>query len=622
MDAFLKWCQVNTKIPRDKLDWDAILLGIDWTVHDFRKVLNLEVEAELPWEKLQYETLVYLRDRHNEWDAKHEILPKSIDDLEFHWSRAELEVDWRDDIELSAPSTFTNEQDLRDYVGQRYTNDDVVWQDQAPADEDWERTPEDVEEPFATVGFELELPIAVYRRTRKETIDPHPDETRWLADLSDKMGEPDREVVRKAVVDQLCAVLNEQTDSVFVPWDQSKATWEAYPEDDLEQQPTQPTQTVQTEPHALKLPHMKKRYETFSVYAMRDAHLDLSIIGRDRSTDYTDEPQGDYDPYHWEVIKISSPVFRLTEEHVSIALDNVCRVVRNNFCVHRDIPSFAVSTQLDISVSTGLDLLDLKKFVSLYTIMRQKGLYRLHREHRSKGAYEHVCGELKRTSRLWGLACMERRAVENAPDATYNTMPRPPDDERVQWMAQLEEHMPTDLIPALHGQGTLADRIYWAALWSFANVTRLARAMGTGLMSRKSEVMVKVAGDGARSNWVPREYSGPNGMERLYWHVTDTHRGVLEFRSCGGSLDPDHIIAWMYICYAIVWQSKFTDPAQFKDVVTAVLKGNEPMIQAVGAVDTENYYEGKVNKPSGFFEPPGSKVSWADPFYPPMKEDE
>lgn len=690
MDAFLAYFKIGPEVPRDRVDWDAVLVSVDWAAQNWRDVLHLELVYQIPWHKLGRTTLEYLEMSHNLYDASHGIYPMGENDETFRWSPAQLELGLRDQDEKARPTTFTNEQDVREWVGVRYLDNDVAWQERAPAGEDWPRDPGHEKNPFFTGGFELELPIAVYRRTRFGIEDPHPDETRWQADLSDENGVQDRALVQKITVDRVCEVLNSQTDMVFVPWDQSRATGEAY-----EEPPPQPNQAdtavalwaqhvaylaqgkyfnpsnkgrhlagtsdsdiekavqsmdlsslnmpvdqgqvrfhataalkqqvdkARRVPNAAVLPHMKKRYEAFSVYAMQDARFDFPLSDADRrAKDYVDSPQGNYDPYHWEVIKISSPAMLTPPDFKTLnqALRDVCRVVRNNFCVHRDIPSIPVTTQINISNLVGFDLLDLKKFVSLYTILREKGLYRVHREHRSKRSYDDVCGPIKKVSRLGGISCMEYESIENAGDETYYSLPHPPDDERSNRMVELEAHLPTDMIPALHGQGKLSDRIFWGALWSYANITRLSRGLSTVLPSRKSDIMVKVTGDGTRSNFVPKEYSPPHNHEHLSYNIVDTHRGVLEFRAMGGSLHAEHILCWYLICSNIVFWSKFYTVEQFKRIVAHILRADHPILEILGLPkEVQNFYRNNLDAQREFFEPPDARVSWADPFYPPEK---
>ncbi|KAI1212678.1 uncharacterized protein F4807DRAFT_457475 [Annulohypoxylon truncatum] len=356
----------------------------------------------------------------------------------------------------------------------------------------------------------------------------------------------------------------------------------------------------QRDRRAVPLPGMKPRYLAFSVYAMPDVPF-----ANVRGDSYADAPEHPFDPYHWEIIKIATPVLRADAAHVlHDALRQICRAVRNNFRVHRDIAAVPVTTQVSVSTRAGFELLDIKRFVTLVTVLRDRGFGRLNAEHRSARAYDKVCGPIKRVSRLGGLSNMQYAELEAWDDWI---MPQPPGEERMECMLEMERNMPKDLIPALQGKGKLSDRIFFAALWSYANMTAIARALSTPLVSKKAEVMVKMTGNGKRSNPVPLPWTGRNGEQELYFDVVDAYRGVLEFRQCGGSLDPHHILCWTAICYCVVSSCKFTDEATFKDLLSRILIGEETVLDALRIhPDLQQFYIDNFNEQKGFFEPADS----------------
>ncbi|KAI0885934.1 uncharacterized protein GGS22DRAFT_159359 [Annulohypoxylon maeteangense] len=576
-------------------DWDSLLLNINWTNVNWRTILPHNISSQLPWEQLQDSTLEHLALLHDDYDRKHKLYPKE-ETTWFRPSPAMEELERRYVRELVHPMFMAEQQDVRDWICDRDRFEDGrKWQPVAPAEEDWVRDEETVKNPFLTLGFELELPIAVYRRTRDGIPDPHPEEKRWLADISDEKGDPDLSHVRKVVVDRVLTTLNEDTGMRFIPLNPEGKYTE-----------------INRDRRAVVLPHMNLRYGAFTVYAMAP-----QAFATPPRREYADAPRNEFDPYHWEVIKIASPVLGIeSAREILTALYRICRVMRNNFRVHRDMPSIPVTTQVSVSSRAGIDLIDIKRFVSLVAILRDEGFDQLNRAHRSSRKYDDVCGAITRVSRLGGLSDADPLGIYAADDTI---LPQPPDDERAMRVSEMERNLPKEWIPALQGEGKLSDRIFFVGLWCYANVTDIARALGTSLISRKAEVMVKVTGDGVRSNPIDPKWTGKFSQDELYFDVVDSHRGVLEFRQCGGTLDPLHILCWMATCCCVVNAAKFTDEAKFKGLLTRILSGEESVMDAL-QIDpaVQDWYEKNFDGRKGFFEPPGSEVKWADPFYPPM----
>ncbi|KAI1454070.1 hypothetical protein F4805DRAFT_461118 [Annulohypoxylon moriforme] len=675
--------------PKTAYDWDSALLSLQWIGVDWRPLLTPAVVSSLPWEQLQTSTVEQLALMHDDYDRHNNMYPKD-DKTWFRISPAIEELARRDirDMTRRLQILGNEAQDARDWVQDRDRFEDVRFrQPVASPEDDWVRSEAVTKDPYFTVGFELELPVAVYRRTRCGIPDPHPNETRWLADISDKEGEPDLAHVRQVVVDRMLEVLNAQTDMVFTPMDPSepaagvetaaealvndalmgfadadaekcaqgalKLALEMYfnpeaggkrlavaTEEDIlnaiNHTPLlglpgkcDPAKTrerfgillrlrisqAQRDPRGITLPHMKPRYRAFSVYAM-PPYTFRGADGIDYADrlDYNGRLQQKFDPYHWEVIKISSPVLRVEVQKTLDVLRQICRVVRNNFRVHRDMPSVPVTTQISVSNRAGFDLIDLKRFVSLLVILRERGFNQLNRAHRSSRVYDHVCGDIRRVSQLGGLTDMEYFAIEQADDWV---MPQPPADERAEKLWEMERNLPKDLIPALQGKGKLSDRIFFAALWSYATITDMARALSTPLFSRKAEVMVKVTGDGTKSNFIDPQWTGRDSGEGLFFDPVDSHRGVLEFRQCGGSLDPHHILCWLATCCCVVNSAKFTDEKTFKRLLTRIITSDESPLEALKInPEIQKFYQDQFNAQVGFFEPAGSEVNWSDPFYP------
>ncbi|KAI2469752.1 hypothetical protein F4781DRAFT_442506 [Annulohypoxylon bovei var. microspora] len=688
-------------------DWDSMLLGLDWIETDWRTYLA--TLNSVPWEELQLTTVEQLGALHADWDRRH---PGGTGN-----SPTALELLRRDLNEAKHPSAMTETQTSRDWITEQEQDDrgsrpGAIAPPSPPRPRtDWVR---DTTRPaFYTAGFELELPIAVYRRDRAEVANanPHPAEARWLAqDIVDEAGDPDPARVRQIVVDRVLEVLNAQTDMVFVPKDPAegqplhdlqmanllsreegtdragpsgaddtpvhgaparsvsavaqqaarnalamvllthfapevggkrlvtateadiKAATRATPilgvpaSGDVTQARIRLEELLRLEvfrakrdPKHVALLHMKPRYRAFSVYAMTNIHLDDMT----ESAEYADAPKEPFDPYHYEVVKIASPVLRMTRrpQDIENMLTQICRTMRNNFRIHKDVPSIPVTTQITVSHTTGLNLIDIKKFVTLLVVLRDKGFSRLNRVHRTGALYDKHCGPITERSRLGALSYMDAATIKQNED---DVLPRPAHSERRGWMNLMEQHLPKDLMAALKGEGKLSDRVFLASLWSYSTVNSIARGVTTGAPFSKTEVVIKCTGDGAMSNTIvptaAEEVFAASTSLDLNFDVVDADRGVFEFRQCGGSLDPTHIMTWMMICCTTVDTAKRYEGEAFRNLLTRILNDEQPILDAlhVPAV-IQQFFETHILGNTGFFEPDDSQVRWEDPFYRVMK---
>ncbi|KAI0138043.1 hypothetical protein F4776DRAFT_73404 [Hypoxylon sp. NC0597] len=672
-----------------KLDWDEMLLSIDWETENWRT--HLTTLNAVPWEELHSSTVIKLDEMHRAYDRAHpeggaNIGPAAIEKLR---RQATIESpSARDWITDKGPSSPVPEP----VVAKRSLGPNIdpknkwVYKNEMPG--------------FMTAGFELELPIAVFTKGDLTADNPHPEETRWLAGDMVNANMP-RDKIKQVVVDQVISVLNSQLEGmVFIPKDEDEGTElhnlrmdnlhradQELPEIPPEGVGSSPSSTglplsavaenaaqgalqtalrtvfsveaggkslaVATEsdiasavnlaaitgvvltvdrtkaksrltdllrleayrakrdPHHVPLRYMKPRYRAFSVYAVTERIPRL--IKREDYDDTPSEATFSMNPYHYEMIKIASPVMRIEYPPTDIEkiVSQICKTMRNNFRIHKVMPSIGTTAQITISHSTGFTLLDIKRLVTLVSIT-QGSLARLNQEHRSSARYETVCGPIKRVSRLAGLASGDPSSPNFDPD---NIMPNLDRDTQRHCLAEMEQHVPVDL---LEKQINLNDKVFYSKLWEYTTVNQIAKAVTTGVRFRKTDVEVKCTGAGDTTEGV--EIEGEEALraeeagEDPNINVVDAERGVFEFRKCASTMDSDHIMCWMVICFSLVNAAKNMNAHDFKDLLTQILN-DKPLLGVLEiSEDVQNVFKNAMGE-KDFFEPPDSKVLWSNPFY-------
>ncbi|KAI1104547.1 hypothetical protein F4804DRAFT_351913 [Jackrogersella minutella] len=689
-------------------DWDDMLLSMDWK-EDWRNHIN--TLDGVPWEELEDATVDRLAYLHAGYDEDHPGEGQQT-------SPAVIEQFRRQDETSSEPSTATNDaQSARRWfargpdspeqprpvstVRQRPTAEHVP-------DASW-RSKTDSPGVF-TVGFELEVPIAMGRTGDLEADDPHPQAERYVANIFFGPA-TDQRVVKETIVDEVIRVLNMETDAVFTHKEADEGT-EAYRarmdtlaelEDGVDKlardEPSEGdpnlldralqvrgdsedvgqsarnafntalkegfTRTLEWDDkdwvelteadieralslvriggvyaisdvqraterfgellrlkcykekqdyRHIKLRHMNPRYRAFSVYVMENMVHD----GVQRSY-YADQASEGAEPekaYHWEVVKIASPVMEMEwpPKEIEGVIQQITMALREYFRIHRDVPSIPVSTQVTVSHSTGLNLLDIKKLITLVAILRDSGLVRLNRAHRDTLIYSNVCGPVKTQS---SLGVMSYANVEVSESDPMQIIPRLDDDQQRHYLEIMEEHIPVEMI--MPNGGTLSDRIFYGSLWMYTSIDDIVRAVNCGLPSRHAEVVTKCRGPGDTNEPVEDPKGETDPAMGINFNVVDAERGVFEFRQCGGSLDHQHIVSWLYVCAALTAMAKNSSSAEFKDTLIQIFENRISVMNALQIpAEVQQFYRAHIEN-GGYFEPADASVSWSDPFYSPIE---
>ncbi|KAI0379100.1 hypothetical protein F5Y04DRAFT_290566 [Hypomontagnella monticulosa] len=380
------------------------------------------------------------------------------------------------------------------------------------------------------------------------------------------------------------------------------------------------------DPRHVPLPGMKPRYKAFSVYA--NPGPGLLYTERWDYTDFNLEIGGvPSKAYHWEMIKIVSPVLEIQRgseaKDIEEDLTDICRVMRTNFRIHQDLDTILASTQINVSFERGIDLIDLKKLYTIMGLNGEKWIWRLNRYWRNKDTKNvlcpQVCGDIRRHSNL-GAISFTNPAPQGFGD--HELLPHPTPEEIQRFYNIMDEYLP----PSAHKEITteLTNRIFYCALWCYGDVSSFSKALGTGLPSRATELMSKVWGHGGTAGpikYTTEElYAAEKEGRNVRFNVVDEHRGVVEFRSMAGSLDPANIMAWLKFCVEVTCFAKYSSAAEYKDYFERILRGDGLFSLMKFPPSVREYYkshmiENEVFSPDGRS---GSTVSWTDPFLAPL----
>ncbi|KAI5867662.1 hypothetical protein GGS23DRAFT_187746 [Durotheca rogersii] len=372
------------------------------------------------------------------------------------------------------------------------------------------------------------------------------------------------------------------------------------------------------DPDHVFLEGMKPRYRAFSVYIMNN--VDLSAV---KSRDYTDLPESNpATQYRWEVIKLASPVLRMQPQENHQVVQRLCRVLRNNFCIHKDLESIPVTTQITVSHTAGFDILEMKKVITLMAILGDQDIMRLHQSYRSSRKYDRVCGPLKTQSALGALS---RRVPWIDGFDPRGVVPHPSETTRDYLLDQMKRYLPLDLLLT---EDKLSDKIFYLSLWMYTNVDDISRAMNPELRTRKVEMVTKCSGKGPTTGPAPGEAEVQAKAKEVGWPLppggppfrpVDERRGVFEFRQCANTLDASHLMSWATTCAAVVNFARNASAETFKDYVTNVLTGETSVLGGLGVpLEAQDFFRSHIDDDNGYFRFGEQEVLWSDPFYPPM----
>ncbi|KAI1379707.1 hypothetical protein F4677DRAFT_407378 [Hypoxylon crocopeplum] len=382
---------------------------------------------------------------------------------------------------------------------------------------------------------------------------------------------------------------------------------------------------LKRDPRHIYLVGMKPRYRAFSVYPMGDADANMIYV---RGQDYarqagTHPPVDPQKQYEWVMAKVSSPVLplRLHEnddqdlKNVATILSILCRTLRNNFRIHRELPSIPTTAQINVSHSAGFSLTEIKKLITLVAVTHGD-IVKIHRQWRTSSDYERVCGPVQTTTNLGSIS------FTNTPGAPSNdpkfVLPHPTAAEEKTYEQTMNEYVDVGLL--FEGHNKLTDRVFFNAVWRCESVDQISYGLNTGMKWRKPEVITKCVGPFEHTENVELDeeelLDADQKQVDLTFNNVDAERGVFEFRHCSGTMNPEHIFYWLAFVIHLVNFVKISTPAEYKRVLTGIMTGQLPLMEAFNVPDeVQNFFVNNIR--DGFYNPENEPpVSWDDPFWP------
>ncbi|KAI0534049.1 hypothetical protein GGR58DRAFT_80355 [Xylaria digitata] len=316
------------------------------------------------------------------------------------------------------------------------------------------------------------------------------------------------------------------------------------------------------------LPLVRPRYLTWSV--SEDPYTDLRHV---RSTDYANCPAANVtrpiDMYRWTGLEVASPVFENDSEAklqaVLESLTTVCQTLKHRLRAHHcALPTLDGTTSIFVGHTEGFTLLELKKLVTLWFIVEPELRY-LHRARRDTYNGQVGCRPLRYYSRL-GMLCSQ--PLDQPLNDPHQVMPHPSQEQRefIRW--QMHDHF---ACRPFFENIEAGSELYLRAVWLYSTVSELSRALEIEHKPHNTSLVIRCHGRGQRTSRlrdVKETMFRVNNPQDIYPSEVDEHRGVIEFRQMGRSLDPNHIMAWAHICGTVVTAARETNSVTFREIVS------------------------------------------------------
>jgi hypothetical protein len=216
----------------------------------------------------------------------------------------------------------------------------------------------------------------------------------------------------------------------------------------------------------------------------------------------------------------------------------------------------------------GFTLFELKKLVTPFLVL-EADLARLCRRHRSTPKGWWPCTALRSHSRL-GVLCsqpLDTPFVDPGKIMPHNSV-----DTREFFTGQMHNNF---AVAGLVANTTDKDELFLWAVWQYTSVSELARALETVNPLYRMSLAIRCAGRGKWTSHLRKSsetISGANRSETRGPGEIDHHRGVLEFRQMGQSLDADQVIVWTTVCSKIVRAVRETSAPAFRELIRLITR--------------------------------------------------
>jgi len=329
------------------------------------------------------------------------------------------------------------------------------------------------------------------------------------------------------------------------------------------------------------LPFMKKRYLTFSI--SHDRHPDRSGV---RAAQYANcPPRGAMNPLHryrWVPIEVASPVFNAgssanpsqPQDTIYGPLARVCRALRYNLRTHHSaMPSLNMTTSVYVGHTEGFTLLELKKFVTMWLFLEAELAY-LHRGHRVSKAGKWTCNSIVKGSRL--AEVLDGRPLTTPLSDPDGILPHQPPATARFWDTVMQQYVPTDEVFTSFYNW---EELFVRCVWQYSSISDLARALETTGPPERTSVALRCGGRQRSSHVRSKEERDArlvqNGENPPFLGEIDRHRGVIEFRQMGQSLDVGAVVSWAAVAENVVRTARETTPVAFKELILMLMNDND-----------------------------------------------
>ncbi|KAI2617118.1 hypothetical protein GGR54DRAFT_213737 [Hypoxylon sp. NC1633] len=528
-----------------------------------------------------------------------------------------------------------------------------------------------------TVGFELEVTIAVRPTANAVKGKPHPNETRLVSESSDDALA--RAYWQQRTVDQVLGAMNSQTDLVFIrkDEDEGKSTYDlrtghlvrldqADDRNSLMAHTRGVGDEVEKSARAA-LDELKRRS-----YFNADAGRDIRLLTEKDVTDAVDAvltsglPQardrlGDLirlesfrakrDPHHVYLHRMK-PRYRAFSAY---CMDTACLgPVRSED--YADPPHISLGNPKhlyqweNIKVSSPVLRLDEKiQDILASVIQTLRNNFAIHKDMASIPVTTQIVlshttgfsllelkkiitmvavfeGHIRRLNRKWRAPmrydriCGPLKEVSKIGSVVYND-PEPKIFDTLNILPQPSDNERGFFRQQLHNHVPLqvinesfSDTVFYTALWHYRSISDLSRGVGTGDQERKPAFVTKCKGGSSTAPFNENAIV-PDSQIDFGFNVVDAERGVFEFRHCSASLDPEHIYNWMIVCHRLMDAARTQDDYVFRETILRFCSGRTTFMEAIGVPrDIQAYFVTRMQR-CGYFNPDDGPISWNDPFW-------
>jgi hypothetical protein len=372
-----------------------------------------------------------------------------------------------------------------------------------------------------------------------------------------------------------------------------------------------------------QLPFLKKRYLTFSV--SHDRHPDRSGV---KAAQYANcPPRGATNPLHryrWVPIEVASPVFDAgpsdnqyqPQDNLNGPLARVCRTLRYSMRTHHSaLPTLNMTTSVYIGHTEGFTLLELKKFITMWLYVEAELAY-LHRGYRVSKAGRWTCNSIVRGSRL--AAVVGGHSLTRPLNDPDGILPHQPPETAKFWDGVMQQYLPTEdmFTPFFNWE-----ELFVRCVWQYTSISDLARALETTGPPERTSVAIRCGGRQRSSHVRTRAERDArlvhNGENPPFLGEIDRHRGVIEFRQMGQSLDPGAIISWAAVAENVVRTARETTLTAFRELILLLINDEKTPVSTILDCNAFSMRFFSAKDDDGrFFEPVyEGKVDYAFPFY-------